>query len=250
MVSIIIVNYRSKIYLAKCLLSINKHSFDEDLEIIVVNNDQEENLTEVVNKYSRVRLYQNKKNTGFGAACNFGAQKAQGESLLFLNPDTQFLNNYIKEILIKIQQYKDRAIIIGPRLVTDNGKTQEWSTGKEITVTQIIKNNLGLIESRTLWESKQDIMVDWVSGATLLIKKSIFDKLGGFDENFFMYAEDLDLCARAKDLDLKFQVLYSPELIILHSGGKSRENLIKQKIQFFKSSLYYLIKRRKKRNKK
>lgn len=250
MVSIIIVNYRSKKYLARCLFSINKYSFNEELEIIVVNNDQKEELTELASKYPKVRLYQNKKNTGFGAACNFGAQKAQGENILFLNPDTQFLNNYIKEILIKTQQYKEKVIIIGPRLITEKGKIQEWGAGKEITFTQIIKNNLGIIESRSLWESKQDIMVDWVSGATLLIKKSIFDKLGGFDENFFMYAEDLDLCARAKDLDSEFQVLYSPELTILHSGGKSRESLIKQKIQFFKSSLYYLIKRRKKRNKK
>ncbi len=240
MVSIIIVNYRSKAYLDKCLFSISKYSFDEDFEIIIVNNDQKEDLTDLVDKYSRVKLYKNKKNIGFGSACNLGAQKAQGENFLFLNPDTQFMDNYIKEILIKIKQYK-KVIIIGPRLVTDAGKTQEWSTGKETTFTQIIKNNLWITESRYFWESKKDIFVDWVSGAAMFIKKDIFDKIGGFDENFFMYGEDMDLCAQARELG--YDILYSPELTILHSGGKSRKSLIKQKIQFFKSSFYYLIKR-------
>lgn len=170
MVSIVIVNYRSKAYLDKCLFSINKYSFDEELEIIVVNNDQKEKLTELVNKYPRVIWCQNKKNTGFGAACNFGARKAQGEKLLFLNPDTQFLNNYIREILIKIEKHQNVAII-GPRLITDEGKTQEWSTGKETTFIQIIKNNLWMTESRYFWESKNDIFVDWVSGAAMFIKK-------------------------------------------------------------------------------
>ncbi|MFZ2975159.1 MAG: glycosyltransferase family 2 protein [Candidatus Moraniibacteriota bacterium] len=241
MISIIIVNYRSKTYLDKCLFSIDKHSFNEDLEIIVINNDQKEKLMDLVERYPRVKLYQNKKNMGFGAACNFGARKAQGEKLLFLNPDTQFLNNYIREILIKIQKYQNVAII-GPRLITDEGKTQEWSTGKETNFIQIIKNNLWMTESRYFWESKNDIFVDWVSGAAMFIKKDVFDKIGGFDEKFFMYGEDMDLCAQARELG--YDILYSPELTILHSGGKSRKSLIKQKIQFFKSSLYYLAKRR------
>lgn len=241
MVSIIIVNYYSKAYLAKCLFSIDKHSFGEDLEIIVVNNDQKGELTELICKYPKVRLYQNRKNIGFGSACNFGAKKAQGENILFLNPDTQFIDNYIKEVLVKTQQFK-KAGIIGPRLITDAGKTQEWSAGKENTIVQIIKNNLWMIDSRCLWESKKDIFVDWVSGAGMFVRRDIFDKIGGFDEKFFMYGEDMDLCARTRDLG--YDVLYSPGLALQHSGGKSRKSLIKQKIQFFKSSFYYLAKRR------
>lgn len=241
MISIIIVNYRSESYLDRCLQSIFSYSKKGDYEIVVVNNDQDETLQDIKKKYGSCRIFQSSKNVGFGAACNFGAKQSQGDQILFLNPDTCFDGDFLSQILEKERQYSSKVAIIGPRLVTDDNQTQAWSTGKDLNFSQLLKNNLGIIESRKFWESRQDVSVDWVSGASMFIKKAVFDEIGGFDESFFMYGEDMDLCARAKDLG--YEIIYSPELSIRHSGGKSRENFFKQKIQFFKSSLYYLYKR-------
>jgi len=239
--SIIIVNYRSEHYLDKCIASIYSESRCQQFEIIVVNNDQETDLRQIAKKYPGIEICNHGKNIGFGAACNYGAKRASGKILLFLNPDTRFLNDYVGVVLNKIAVNEKNLGIIGPRLITDEGEVQEWCTGKDLTVRQLIKNNFWITESKKIWESKAEIFVDWVSGAALAIKKEIFEEIKGFDEKFFMYGEDLDLCKRTRDLGYK--ILYYSTASILHSGGKSRENPIRQKIQFYKSSLYYMIKK-------
>lgn len=241
--SIIIVNYRSEKYLEKCLASVYNWSDPSLFEIIVVNNDQSSDLSALVERYGEIWLCNAEKNIGFGAACNLGAKKAVGEILLFLNPDTQLLNDYVGKISDKFAKSPEKTGVIGPRLVTDERKTQEWCAGKDVTIWQLIKNNLWITESKKIWESKQEIVADWVSGAALAIKRDVFEKIGGFDEEFFMYGEDMDLCRRAREAG--FGVIYDPTLVILHSCGKSRESWMKQKMQFYKSSIYYLLKKRK-----
>jgi len=239
--SIIIVNYRSEQYLEKCIASIYNWSNPDFFEIIVVNNDQECDLSKVAEKYDEVSVFDSKKNIGFGAACNLGAKSANGELLLFLNPDTQFLSDYVSELLKEFANNTENIGIIGPRLITDDGKTQEWCAGKTITPWQIIKNNLGIIENKKIWESQKNIFTDWVSGAALAIKRDVFEKIGGFDKNFFMYFEDDDLCRRVRRLDYK--ICYFPTISVLHSGGKSYGNVFRQKAQFYKSLAYYMMKR-------
>lgn len=241
--SIIIVNYRSEQYLEKCIASIYNWSNPEFFEIIVINNDPATDLEEIQSKYRDIRLYNVKKNLGFGAGCNLGAKKATGEFFLFLNPDTQFLDDYVGKILDKFVKSREKIGIIGPGLVTDEGKTQQWCAGKTITLWQIVKNNLGIIENKKIWESQEDICTDWVSGAALAIKKEAFEKIGGFDEKFFMYFEDDDLCRRARKAG--YEVLYWPKEAILHSGGKSYGNVFPQKVQFYKSLAYYIKKKAK-----
>lgn len=239
--SIIIVNYRSEQYLEKCIASIYSWSNPALFEIIVVNNDSKANLEGLAKKHYEIKLYDAEKNIGFGAGCNLGAKKAAGDILLFLNPDAQFLDDYAGKILDKFAKSPEKIGIIGPRLSTDEGKTQEWCAGKTITMWQIIKNNLGLVENKKIWESSENVCTDWVSGAALSIKKEVFEKIGGFDGSFFMYFEDDDLCRRARKAG--YEVLYSPKEVILHSGGKSYGNVFRQKTQFYKSLAYYLQKK-------
>ena len=239
--SIITVNYRSENYLKKCLASIYNFSDRERIEIIIVNNDEKFETSFFENNYPEARIINHRKNIGFGAGCNLGAKNVQGEFLLFLNPDTQFLDDYVGKIMDKFAKSPEKIGIIGPRLITDEGKTQQWCAGKTITLWQIIKNNIGLVENKKIWESPEDIYTDWVSGAALAIKKEAFEKIGGFDENFFMYFEDDDLCRRAKRAG--YEILYSPEETILHSGGKSYGNTFRKKAQFYKSLAYYLQKK-------
>jgi hypothetical protein len=130
--------------------------------------------------------------------------------------------------------------VLGPKLVTAEGKTQPWCAGKDFSFWELIKNNFGVIASRKIWESKNEIQADWVSGAALLIRRELFNKIGGFDENFFMYGEDLDLCRRVREE--KYEVRFCPQVSVLHLGGKSQRTFLEQKWQYFKSLYYYLKK--------
>lgn len=237
--SIIIVNYRSEQYLESCVASLFKYVQGVSFEIIVVNNDEHETLEGFVRKFPEVQKINLQKNIGFGAAHNLGAKKARAEFLLLLNPDTEMIDDKTDLILGKFRKNK-KIGIIGPRLVTTERKTQQWCTGQDVTLTRIIKNNFGLIESKKIWESQQEIFVDWVSGTAMFVAKETFEKVGGFDEKFFMYLEDVDLCRRMRAGG--FQVLFCPMVSILHKGGKSRVNRIKQKIQYYRSVVYYLKK--------
>lgn len=233
--SFIIVNYKSKKYLEKCISSIREKVSGVDYEIIVVNND---NLD--IRCPNGIKLINTGKNLGFGAGCNAGARAAQGEISCFLNPDTEIVSENIPELIQEFNENEDVGII-GSRLITEKGETQWWCAGKEFTLRRLIKNNLGIIESKKIWESRIPVECAWVSGAALFIKKNIFDQLGGFDEKFFMYFEDIDLCKRARMAGYK--VLYYPYFAIKHFGGKSfRFDKIKQKRYFYKSQLCYFKK--------
>lgn len=239
-ISIIIVNYRSGDCLLACLKSLQE-SADEfvRLEVIVVNNDEAENLKETCARFSFVRLVDNKSNVGFGSAANRGAKYARGRILLFLNPDTRAEEDFFSKLLEEFDR-NERMAILGPRLYTFMGRIQEWSAGCEVTFWDLLRNNAGIPKSKKVWESSVKREAHWVSGAALAIKKEVFKNLGGFDENFFMYFEDIDLCKRARALEKK--VYYYPELSILHAGGGSRMREKNRKIIYYASQEHYFEK--------
>ncbi len=230
--SVIIVNYRSGQYLNGCLASLHKYLKNVNFEIIIVNNDEKESLEGIKKVYPEIKLINHQKNIGFGAGNNLGVREAGGEIILFLNPDTEILAQNIDDILRRFRKDKKIAVV-GPRLVTEKGETQWWCAGKEITFLQIIKNNIGIIECKKIWESREETFCDWISGAAFFIKKDVFENTGGFDEKFFMYFEEVDLCLRVKKINRK--ILYYPKVSILHKGGKSWKSFWKQKKEFFKS---------------
>lgn len=237
MLSIIITNYKSEKYLAKCISSIKEKILDVDYEIIVVNNDtnvETQNFASL--QGANIKIINNNKNIGFGAACNLGAKNAQGEILWFLNPDTEIVSDNIAELLDEFGK-DDRLAILGPKLISEKGKTQEWIAGKEITIISTILNNLGYKRDQKIWESPEKIECAWVSGAAMFVRKDIFEKLGGFDEKFFMYFEDIDLCKRVRLAGYK--VVYYPDFIIRHFGGKSFLDKKEQKAYYRKSQRRY-----------
>lgn len=231
-VSFIIVNFQSQEFLPECLSSIYKSGKCINFEVIIVNND------ESVLNFPVAKVINSGRNMGFGSACNLGSRSAQGEILCFLNPDTEILSD-IKSILDFFSS-RENAGIIGPKLITGENKLQSWCAGCEPGLMDLVKNNLGFPGSRKIWESKKSIEADWVSGACLFIRKNVFQKINGFDEKFFMYAEDVDLCRRAREKGLR--VIYSPEFSVRHFGGmsfKSLKDKINQKKLFYSSMFYY-----------
>ena len=238
--SIIIVNYRSKLNLARCLASIYNSEKEKTPELIVVNNDANEKLSDLKKLYPEIVVINHSRNVGYGSANNLGSKIASGKYLFLLNPDTEIVSVDLNLLIDEFQNNGELGII-GIKIINEAGFPQPWSVGKEISWKDLIANNLGLSRSRSFWDKPVKREVDWVSGTAMVIKKELFFDLGGFDENFFMYFEDMDLCRRARKAGKK--VAYRPTHIVRHSGGASyAKNSKEQKNDYFRSQDYYFHK--------
>lgn len=240
MMTFIIVNYRSERCIERCIASIyEKVSPEIDFEIIVVNNDKEKKPEELIKNYPDVKAVSSGGNVGFGAANNLGAKLAKWEYLVFLNPDVEILSSKAEAVLEEFK--KDESIgAIGVRLVTPEGKVQKWCAGYEINIIDLARNNLGFPKSQKIWKSKIKKEADWVSGTAFFISKKLFGEIGGFDENFFMYFEDIDLCKRIRNVGKK--ILYFPNFCVRHKSGESYQDKKTQKKDYYKSQEYYFKK--------
>jgi hypothetical protein len=236
--SIIIVNYQSEAYLQKCLASLFQYNLGIDFEIVIVNNDPEKNLEGIREKFPEVVLIDAPENKGFAAACNLGVKNSQGDLLFFLNPDTEIFGSL--DPIIGIFEKNPQIGAIGPKLLEKNGKIQEWSAGVEISLWDLIGNNLGWLRSRKIWESPETREASWVSGAALFTPRKVFSEVGGFDDNFFLYFEDNDLCRRIKQTGKK--ILYFPSIAIKHWGGKSFRDEKNKKNCYYQAQDYYFQK--------
>jgi GT2 family glycosyltransferase len=230
--SIIYVSFQSQEDLKRSLRSLKNISDCSNYEIIVVVNDDETLDLE------NIQLIKNPTNVGFAGACNVGARAANGEILWFLNPDTEIKSDKLAGLLQKFQN--NSVGIVGPKIVLENGNIQPWLAGYFPSLGGLIRNNLGFSRDKKIWNSRKKINVDWVSGTSLFIRKKLFDELEGFDENFFMYFEDIDLCRRAAEKGSK--IIYYPEFIVKHFGGKSFQDNKLQKNYYYASQDYYFKK--------
>lgn len=236
-ISFIIVNYNSEKFLKRCVESIFEHAPLSSYEIIIINNDPAP-LENIFSDNPCIKIINNPENRGYAQACNFGAKEASGEILFFLNADTEFTTSAVDDI---VQKLSDSMIgIVAPKLILPNGENQPWSVGYEITLWDIIRNNLGLTRSRKLWQAIETTDVDWVSGAAFAVSKKTFNECAGFDEKFFMYFEDVDLCKRIRKLNKKIILL--PKMRVVHIGGQSQSNTEQQKKYYYESQDYYFKK--------
>ncbi len=220
-----------------CIASVlSKVSSKIQAEIVIVNNDAQEDLSEIEKNFSQVTIIKNFSNEGPGAGWNQGRMNAKGEVILFLNPDTEIISDNIKDVLEEFEM--DNALgILGAGLVGTDDRNQSWSAGKEISLGDTILNNIGIVRSKSIWDGGKKTEVGWVSGASLFARRDFLDEIGGFDENIFLYFEDADLCRRARLAGKK--IFYYPDFKIKHFGGGSYSDRNKQKNDFYKSQEYY-----------
>jgi GT2 family glycosyltransferase len=239
-ISVIIPNYRSEGYLEKNIISVSeKIGRVADIEIILVNNDGKEKLENIKKSFENVKIIDRGENIGFGAAINLGAKMAQGKYLFFLNPDCEIIAGDARQIIDLFEA--DKSIgILGCQLVGDDSQIQKWSAGTEMTISNLIRNNLGFPGGQKIWESKKKIRASWVAGTAMFVKKGLFDEIGGFDEKYFMYFEDVDLCKRAEEAEKK--TMYSPNFKVRHFGGGSYEDKRIQKRHYYDSQRHYFKK--------
>jgi GT2 family glycosyltransferase len=239
-ITIQIVNYNSRRLVRKCLKLIKESPREtSSLEVIVINNDQErlDGFFQSISPLFSIKVVEINKNIGFGRAHNRGAREATGEYILFLNPDTLVPVNFFKRITGFIKSGKNISIV-GAKLVDSDGIAREEYCGSTKTPFSMIGRKL----RRKNIKGGESVFceVDWVSGGAMLIKKELFERLGGFDEKYFMYFEDVDLCLRAKNMGCKIAV--DTGLEIIHQGGKSFDDKQSKKRYYYKSQDYYLRK--------
>ena len=240
--SIIIVSYNNTGSLESCIASIYEKLADRlRWEVVLINNDPKQNLDDFQIDLAKVKIIDHKKNVGFGAGVNLGVALAEGEILLILNADTRMISDNVAVLLEEFAKSDEVGIISG-RILDGQNVTQEWIAGKELSVYDLVRNNLGLSRNKKIWNSLKKIECDWVAGTAMFIEKDLFEKLEGFDEDFFMYFEDMDLCRRARQLGKK--IMFFPEFKIFHGSGKSYSDKRLQKKHYYDSMEKYFQKNR------
>lgn len=232
LLSIIIVNWNVRDLLRTCLVSVAREMrvADDDYEVLVIDNASADDSVFMLRaEFPRVRLIESPVNLGFGAGCNRAFQEARGEYVLLLNPDTEVIDHAI-DGLLETMRTNPRAGIVAPRLANPDRSFQPAAGGAFPTLWNVawnflfLKNLLpaALAPATTFLDGDPQglLSIDWVSGASMLIRRAaIGERI--FDEAFFMFGEDMDLCDRVRRAG--WDVLYTSTHSIIHHHGRSFE---------------------------
>ena len=222
--SIIVVNYNLAEEVQECLVSVFAHADMSIVEIIVVdNNSIERNIEKVAEqfppeKFPQIKFYYLDSNRGFGAGNNYGASKSTGESLLFLNPDATLISNPVNVIEREFSNNSEIAIL-GPRIIDKNGKPENSHGGfiGPLTATAEFFLLPGFGRKLAKTGEGQLTIVDWVTGAALFMRRNVFEMVGGFDEDYFLYNEEVDLCKRT--LSAGYKTAFLNSTFVCHTGS-------------------------------
>jgi GT2 family glycosyltransferase len=228
--AVLIVNYRTYDDLEQCLRSLQPW-LDPGDEVVVVDYESNRDLLAgVAARHSRVVLVPRSDNLGFAAGVNLAASHSRAPFLLLLNPDSVLDGPLVRTLEAWLTNHPDVGVA-GPRVINPDGTIQAsarrfpdlttWLGGRSTWLTSRFPGN---------WFSRRNLMglsanapidVDWVSGACLMTRRDVFERVGGFDEGFFLYWEDADYCSRVADAG--FRRMYVPTVSVAHRGGRSAE---------------------------
>ena len=231
--SIIIVSWNVMEELVGSLRSIRENRPSAEFEIIVVDNASSDGTVDSIKQhFPDVTIISNKENRGFAAGNNQGIKKARGQYLLFLNPDT-IVHPLSLDVLMNFMDGNSDAGACGPKLLNDDSTTQP-STRRFPTFRGALYRHTAF---RFLWifrseyekllmkdfDYDREMDVDEVTGAALMVRRSVMDRVGCMDEDFFMYYEEVDLCYRIKQAS--WRTVFVPEAVITHLGGRSASQI-------------------------
>ncbi len=249
--SIIIVSYNSRSLIEQCLVSINKAIFGINTEIIIVDNNSKDGSKEYLSSnFPGVKLIFNNENLGFAKACNLGYKNSSGEYILFLNPDTILSETCLTDCISFFKAHSD-AGAVGVRMLDDKGKFLKESKRGLPSPSASFYKLFGLTAifpgSKTIAKYYQGHLpgnennpVEVLSGAFMMMKRTVFEKVNGFDESFFMYGEDIDLSLRISQLG--FKNYYLGKISITHlKGGSTTYN--KKYVEDFYGAMKLFVKK-------
>lgn len=245
MISIVIVNWNSGVQLKKCLDSLEDGLVSK---VIVFDNASSDNSVSLIDGFKNVLLIRSKENLGFGKACNIGARDAKSEYLLFLNPDAAVYPGTLDKVIAFMKAPSSANVgICGVQLVDETGHISR-SCARFPTPTGFVVHAIGLDRFfprlghfMAEWPHDTTQDVDHVIGAFYLVRRELFEAIGGFDEQFFVYLEDLDFSYRAHKAG--WRSVYLADVQAFHAGGGT-SNQVKAKRLFYslRSRLLYAFK--------
>ena len=222
--SVIIVSYNSSSFLELCLHSVAKaiSQVEIESEVIVVDNSSSDDSCEVLNnKFPFVKLIQNDENIGFSKANNLGVSKAKGKYICILNPDTVLQENTFDEIL-KFYKSNIKVGFVGCKMIDGNGMFLKESKRVIPSIFSSFMKVLGISKFyySALDKDKRGY-IDILAGAFMFVEKTIYDSVNGFDEDYFMYGEDIDLSYKV--LKKGYSNYYLGDVKIIHFKGESTD---------------------------
>ncbi|GAB4114336.1 MAG: glycosyltransferase family 2 protein [Candidatus Caldatribacteriota bacterium] len=234
-VSISIVTYNNDKIIKKCIDSIFNSTGNLDLEIIIVDNNSSDNTVNVIKKdFKNVRLIRNNRNIGFGAAHNIAIKLGRGKYHLVLNPDIIFTENSIEK-LVNFMEANPEVGLVSPKIVYPDGKIQYlckrlpclFDLGVRRFMPEfmqsLFKNRIDYFEMKDTGYNKiMDVL--YLSGAFMFFRKSILDKVGGFDEDYFMYFEDADITRKVAEIS---KTVFYPYTSVIHLWQRDSHKDIK-----------------------
>jgi hypothetical protein len=246
--SIIIVSWNVRDLLLRCLASLPQQDEGAEVEVIVVDNASEDGTAEAVRAaFPAVQIIANKENRGFTGGNNQGLARARGDFFFLLNPDTEVRPGALLELRRYLEEHPQVGIV-GPRLRYADGSLQPsrrrfpdlLTLFTESTIVQQAWPGLPWLGRFYLAERSPEATqaVDWVVGAAMLVRREVYEQVGGLDEGFFMYSEELDWCRRAAAAGWK--VVYHPAAEVMHYEGRSSQQAAAARhIHFFSSRVRY-----------
>ncbi|SDF65195.1 hypothetical protein SAMN05660662_2922 [Blastococcus aurantiacus] len=228
-VSVLIVTYNSGPHIEACLTALEEALLRVRGEILVYDNASKDDTVARARSFPSVRVVEGCDNLGFAAACNRLGALSSGRYLWFLNPDTRVDSRAVDELL-RVASQHPQAHLFGAKTITPDGRTVTASAQGEMSIWSLTCFASGLStilagrrgadpESLPGWDRTTTRHVPMLSGGALMISRHAWARLGGFDERYFMYAEDADLCARA--CREGFKPLYVASAVVEHEVGAS-----------------------------
>jgi len=233
--SVIIVNYNVKHFLEQCLYSVQKAAKKISTEIIVVDNHSADGSVQMLaNKFPTIKLIANNKNLGFSAANNIGIRQSSGKYILLLNPDTIVEEETFKKVVDFMDAHPNTGAL-GVKMIDGKGRfLPESKRGLPLPSVAFFKifglsklfpkskrfnhYHLGYLDPDKIHE------IEVISGAFMLLRKTVLEKIGLLDETFFMYGEDIDLSYRI--IQAGYKNIYFPETTIIHYKGESTKKVV------------------------
>lgn len=249
--AVVIVNYNTGDYLERCLASLDRRSGDVATEVLVIDNaSRDGSYTAAVDAHPGVRLIENRLNVGLSAAWNQGILATDAPFVLLFNPDAEWFAGTLADYL-RVAREHPRAGIVGP--VVRNADGTVYPSGRPFPniVDAVGHAFLGpFLPTNAFtrryhmdgWDRSSERVVDWVSGACMLVRRAALDEVGLLDEDFFLYGEELDIATRMRDAG--WDVLFTPEVEILHEGGVSTGRSRRRTVMHSMSIYRYFSKHR------
>ncbi|MBN1270663.1 MAG: glycosyltransferase family 2 protein [Candidatus Aminicenantes bacterium] len=272
-IGIIITSYNNRFYLKNCVESIFDKISNNNFNIVIVDNASEEygvkKILSLLKKERTIQIIENERNIGYSKALNSGLSLIKSDFkdikyILILNQDTKLLNNILDKS-IKVMKERENVGICGPRLFNPDGTIQtsffNFPSGYQKLAESIGLDKLSVFfrkvrilrslstflpsfvrtHLKNFANLRNPIEVSWIRGASLIVRKEVFVDILGFDENFEMYAEDMDFCQRARAKGWK--IYYIPDAHVLHYGGIKPPKRSKRLANIYYDSLAFYYKK-------